>query len=236
VSPYTTTLSIPANLAIHTEHTLHREERPPLRTSSSVIVITPPRADDSDFTLDDRQRDTHRKRHLISPCRLMPNLRLQARRGGGNSDFVTFIGEICIPCTNEIHDAIKWYHCHKSPHDCNSNFTITTGTSGDEGHAATPIHSPLSSSPHNSQRQHQPSSTGPSDLRNSKSMPSRGKMTQECRHRSITTDLRISPKLPQTRMTGHYLGDAYKKGATPESVTIADLGQLPAGQPRRTRH
>ncbi|KAK1677464.1 hypothetical protein QYE76_038312 [Lolium multiflorum] len=33
-----------------------------------------------------------------------------------------------------------------------------------------------------------------------------------------------------------HLGDAFKKGAAPEAVAIAGLGQLPAGQPPRTRH
>jgi hypothetical protein len=37
-------------------------------------------------------------------------------------------------------------------------------------------------------------------------------------------------------MTKHHLGDAFKKEATPEAVTITGLGQLPTGQPPRTRH
>jgi len=76
----------PANLATHTKHTRHREETPSLRTSSSVIVITPPRASDSDFTFDNRQQGPRRKRRHSS-CRPMPNSRPQARRGVGSSDF-----------------------------------------------------------------------------------------------------------------------------------------------------
>jgi hypothetical protein len=86
VQPYMTTPSKPANLATYKEHKRHREERPSLRTSSSIIVVTPPRASDFDFTLDDRQRDPRHKRHRC-PCRPIPNSRPQACRGGGSSDF-----------------------------------------------------------------------------------------------------------------------------------------------------
>jgi hypothetical protein len=37
-------------------------------------------------------------------------------------------------------------------------------------------------------------------------------------------------------MARHPHGDTFKKEAAPEAVAIAGLGQLPAGQPPRTRH
>ena len=71
-------------LPTRSTHTPPRRETP-LRKPSSVIVITPSQASDSDFTFNDHQRRPHRNRRR-SPCRPMPNKWSKPRRGGGSSD------------------------------------------------------------------------------------------------------------------------------------------------------
>lgn len=109
------------------------------------------------------------------------------------TSIATFIGGSCMPCTDASTNQVA------SLPQVASQLRLHHHGRGDEGHAAAPIHSPLSSLPHSPRRQHQPSSTGPSGLSSSKSMPSRGETTQERRHRPITADLGISPELSQTR-------------------------------------
>ena len=71
----------------------------------------------------------------------------------------SFTEESCTPCTHRIRRPLqkKWHRCQPArPKTRSSDFTTsqrdTAQTVGDEGHAATRLHSPPSSLPHSSQR------------------------------------------------------------------------------------